>query len=144
MKKIVATVAITGMAVLGVVGSAAGATDRGVKPATVVGNPTCKDIAGLTYSVEVKFAAPVNCATALGVHIFVDGNTVGWYVLPDIPGETPHILVMRVIVKGGPNANVYTYGAVAGNPDFSDGGLVPPTNPKTKQPYPLGSVTFCY
>jgi hypothetical protein len=126
----VVAVAATGLVI--VAASAAGSY-RGIEPVLVAGNPGCKDLAGLSYSAEVKFVSPVNGMSAGGIHLFVEESGVGWYVLLN---EN----VRAVIVKGGTNANVYRYPGG----DFSDGSLVPPRNPKNGSLYGLGSVTFCY
>jgi hypothetical protein len=135
MRKFATKVVLATAAALIVVGVAAGATYRGIEPITIAGNPTCSNVPGLTFTSQVKFATPINGASAGGVHIFVDGNTVGWYTLGGAP------LIKTVIVKGGSAANVYRYPAFD---DFSDSGLLPPLNPKTGNVYGLGSVTFCY
>ncbi len=49
--------------------------------------------------------------------------------------------VDAVIVKGGPNANVYLY---SGSSDFSDQGLTAPINPATGEPYAVSHITFCF
>jgi hypothetical protein len=67
------------------------------------------------------------------MHFVLDENGVGWFVLFN---EN----VRAVIVKGGPNANVYRYPGG----DFSDGSLSTPLNPKNGKPYGPGSVTFCF
>ena len=133
MKKRAAKAAITAAALV-VVGVAAGASYRGIVPVTMAGNPACRDVPGLSFSSQVKFSPALNGASAGGVHIFVDGNTVGWYTLGDV-------LVKAAIVKGGANANLYRY---PGTVDFSDGTLLPPLNPKTGRVYGLDGVTFCY
>jgi hypothetical protein len=135
MRKFATKVVLMTAAALIVVGVAAGATYRGIEPITIAGNPTCSNVPGLTFTSQVKFAAPINGASAGGVYLFVDGNTVGWYTLGGAP------LIKAVIVKGGPSANVYKYPAFD---DFSDGSLLPPLNPKNGNVYTLGSVTFCY
>ena len=132
MRKLAVKAAIIAAALV-VAGVAAGATYRGVEPILIAANPACRDVPGLSFTKQVKFSTPINGASAGGVYIFVDGNTVGWYTLGDI-------LVKAVIVKGGTDANVYKYPAF----DYSDGTLLPPLNPKTGKVYDLGTVTFCY
>jgi hypothetical protein len=133
MRKRAVRVGVTAAALV-VAGVAAGASYRGIQPFTIAGNPTCRDVPGLSFSSQVKFSPALNGASAGGVHIFVDGNKVGWYTLGDV-------LVKAAIVKGGANANVYRY---PGTDDFSDGTLLPPLNSKTGRAYDLGGVTFCY
>jgi hypothetical protein len=132
MRKLV--LALVAATVLVVAGVSAGATYRGVEATVLTGNAGCADVSGLSYKTQIKFTSPVNGSSAGGVYLFVDGNNVGWYTLGDI-------LLKAVLVKGGPNTNAYRYPAFQ---DYSDGFLVPPTNPKTKKPYDLGSVTVCY
>lgn len=49
-------------------------------------------------------------------------------------------VVGAVVAKGGVQANAYLYEGG----EVSDGGLNPPTNPVTGNPYGLGHVTFCW
>jgi hypothetical protein len=125
---------VVALAALVLAGIATGASYRGYVPVVISGNPGCADVPNLSFTTQVRFSTPVNGATAGGVHITVDGNTLGWYTLGDI-------LVKAVIVKGGPNANLYRYPAID---DYSDGTLLPPVNTKTGSVYSLGSATFCY
>jgi hypothetical protein len=133
MRKFLLPVVAVAAAGLVIVAAGAAGSFRGVEPVVVAGSPGCRDVAGLSYSAEVKFVAPVNGMSAGGIHLFVEESGVGWYVLFN---EN----VRAVIVKGGPNANVYRYPGG----DFSDGLLAPPRNPKNGKPYGLGYVTFCY
>jgi hypothetical protein len=118
-----------------VAGVAAAGSYRGIEPRVIAGNPGCADT-GVSYTTQVKFSSPANGSSAGGIHLFVDGNSLGWYTNGDI-------VVKGVIIKGGPNGNFYSYPdpTVVG---FSDGSLVPPLNTKTKKPYDLGAATFCY
>lgn len=118
-----------------VAGVAAAGSYRGIEPSVVSGNPGCADI-GLSSATQVRFASPANGSSAGGIFLFVDGNSLGWYTNGDI-------VMKAAIVKGGPNANVYSYPdpTVVG---FSDGSLVPPLNTKTHKLYDLGAATFCY
>jgi hypothetical protein len=122
-------------AALVVAGVAAAGSFRGIEPTVVGGNPGCADI-GLSNATQVRFASPANGSSAGGIFLFVDGNSLGWFTNGDI-------VVKAAIVKGGPNANVYSYPdpSVVG---FSDGSLVPPLNTKTHKLYDLGAATFCY
>lgn len=110
-----------------------GGTDNGVNATLVLGNPNC---ASLGYSFGLKPS-------------FTKGNATFSY--PGLPGEsltldsdgtyldwTSTIPVQAVIVKGGPNANVYVY-----NPELmGDGNLSAPIN--GKKPYGLSHVEVCY
>jgi hypothetical protein len=101
-----------------------------VNPVTQPGNATCP--AGTT---ELK-VEPVESGTftdgTLTVTLVVTGNTFSF---------TSNIGVDVVIVKGGPNSNVYDY-----RPGESTGdtGLHAPINPKTGEPFGLSHVSFCY
>jgi hypothetical protein len=100
-----------------------------VTPTQEPGNPQCPD--GTT---ELKIE-PVESGTftdgTLTVTLVVTGNTFDW---------TSNIGVDVVIVKGGPNANVYVYDPEA----TSDTGLHAPINPRTGEPFGLSHVSFCY
>lgn len=48
--------------------------------------------------------------------------------------------IEKVIVKGGPNANVYSYSPAS----TADTDLTTPTNPSNNKPYGLSHVEFCY
>ena len=102
---------------------------------TMSGAVKCSDLSGVG-SGSAKFNVPVNGASANGINIFVNGNSVDWYVLNNAPA------VRAVIVKGGKDTNVYRYPYPAVH--FSDAGLHPPTKEKTGSPYDLGYVEFCY
>ena len=121
-------VATTGLVV---VAAADAATVRGIDPVYVSGNPDCKDL-GVTSAIQAKFDLPANGATDGRVHLVLDLNGVGWYVLNNED-------VDAVIVKGGSGANVYRYPGG----DFSDGVVTTPPN-KGGKPAALSYVTVCY
>ena len=123
-----AAVAATGLVVAA---AAVAATDRGVNPVFVSGNPDCKDL-GVTSAIQAKFDQPANGATDGRVNLLLLSNGVSWYVLNNED-------VDAVIVKGGSGANVYRYPGG----DFSDGRLTTPLN-KGGKPAALGYVTVCY
>jgi hypothetical protein len=133
MRKFLLPVVAVAAAGLIVVTASTAASYRGVEPAIVAGSPGCRDLAGLSYGAEVKFVSPVNGVNAGGMHFVLDENGVGWWVLFNED-------VRAVIVKGGPNANVYRYPEGV----FSDGSMGTPLNPKNGKPYGLSYVTFCY
>jgi hypothetical protein len=146
-----ATVATTGLVVVAAADAATppGQSFRGYTPFQVSGNPDCKDLAGMTLTRQTpdgqtvmgvvptsanqaRFAPPVNGATDGHINLSLNSDPgVGWWVSNDD--------VDTVIVKGGPNANVYIYPGG----DFSDGSLTAPAN-KGGQPAAIGSVTVCY
>jgi hypothetical protein len=101
-----------------------------VAPTFVPGNPTCP--AG-TSSLKIE---PVEAGTysddgfSVTIEIAADG-TLSFVATQGVD---------QVIVKGGPNANVYTYDPEA----TEDSGLITPTNPNNNQPYGYSHVDFCY
>jgi len=132
MRKFVLFAAAVAAASLVVVAAASAATDRGITPFYVSGNPDCKDLAGVSSAVAAKFVLPPNGATDGRVNLLLLPNGVTWYVLQNED-------VDAVIVKGGNGANVYRY--PAGH--FSDGGLTTPLN-KNGKPAALSYVEVCY
>jgi hypothetical protein len=101
------------------------ATDASVPPVKVDGNPKCADY-GLTT--VAKFD-PVVSGTKTGVTLVKhDGEYFGW---------TSTVAVDWVIVKGGPNSNIYKYGIDT----FADDWLHAPIN--GDKPYGLGHVELC-
>jgi hypothetical protein len=107
-----------------------------VDPVLVSGNPSCSDVAPGTTEFKVQ---PVVDGT------FSDGTlTVTIDVRNTADGPvfdfTANIGVDAVIVKGGPNANVYFY-----NPEVtSDTGLHAPVNPQNNTFFGLSHISFCY
>ena len=100
-----------------------------VTPQFVEGNPTCGGD---------KFDPPNN-----GTHNVpgfgsitvsnANGSTFNW---------TSTFGIDSVIVKGGPNANVYTYDPPAES--FGDTGLHAPVNPNNGQFFGLSHIEFCF
>jgi hypothetical protein len=125
-----ASMAAGALLIVGGLPGTAGATH--VTPTQVPGNATCP--AGTT---ELK-VEPVESGTftdgTLTVTLVVTGNTFSF---------TSNIGVDVVIVKGGPNANVYTYDP-PGPESTGDTGLSAPINPKTGVPFGLSHISFCY
>jgi hypothetical protein len=136
MKKILVLVSLVGLVALAAVNASSAATVRGITPFVVSGYPGCSQV-GVTTTESVAFTPPVNGASSNGLFLLVDSSTsFGWYVLPEIR----NIDVRAIIVKGGPNSNVYVYPGG----DYSDGPITAPTNPKNGKPYAVGSATFCF
>ncbi|HEX6206877.1 MAG TPA: DUF5979 domain-containing protein [Actinomycetota bacterium] len=111
-----------------------GATSaNGVTPTFVEGNPSCP--AGTT---ELKVEPP-----AAGQ--YTDGTLIVNMTTSDTPpngsiGWTSNIGIDYVIVKGGPNASLYSY-----SPESTgDSGLTSPFNPNNGQYYGVSHVSFCY
>src|SRR5687767_13626998 len=107
-----------------------------VTPVVVPGNPSCQDQFPGTTEFKIE---PVADGT------YTDGTlTVTIDVRDTADGPvfdfTANIGVDGVIVKGGPNANVYTY-----NPEVtSDTNLNAPVNPDNNQFFGLSHISFCY
>jgi hypothetical protein len=98
-----------------------------VSPVYMEGNPTCEDIG---YDNEFKVDPPAEGSWD-GISITdIDGSLVDW---------SSSFPMGAVIIKGGPNANVYYY-----DTSMEDTDLVTPTNPNNQQPYGLSHVTFCW
>lgn len=89
--------------------------------AVVTGNPSCEG--GLKIE-------PVVDGTYGPVTIDVTGSSFSF---------STDDLVTAVIVKGGPNANIYTYPSPGVS---SDSGLTAPINPNNGRPYGLSHLCF--
>ncbi len=123
-----AGVALSAVAALWLTHGYAGAQD------VVEGNPNCAD---LGIPIELKVEPPATGTYGDGtLEVFVDvnGKFFDWNVT-----ESSQEAVDAVIVKGGPNANVYSYDEAT-----AASGLSAPTNPKTGEPYGLSHISFCY
>jgi hypothetical protein len=120
-----ALAAVCGLIALLLIAPAAHATNASVPPVKVDGNPKCADY-GLTT--VAKFD-PVNSGTQNGVTLTKhDTYYVKW---------TSTVAIDWVIVKGGPNANIYKYAT----DKFGDDWLHAPMN--GRKPYGLSHVEFC-
>ncbi len=117
MARLVALVAATALAVVGV------ATAAHVEPLFVAGNPSCGD--GLLIQ-------PVASGTYGDITITVNDTAQGQTF-----DFTSTSLVQSIVVKGGPNANVYTYVAPGVS---SDTGLHSPLNAKNGKYYGLSHL----
>jgi len=119
--RILAIAGSTLVASLAFTGVAAATTS----PAFAEGNPGCA--AGMT---EVKIEpVPQGFTRFAGGSITVDDRTFDW---------TTDAGVDTVIVKGGPNANVYDVADATSGTDFQA-----PLNPSSGQPYGLSHISFC-
>ena len=106
-----------------------------VSPTAVAGNPPCP-----TGTQELKLENNLGDGTytssdgALKVTISdYDGTYFDW---------ASNIGVDQVIVKGGPNGNVYVYDPPAESK--GDDELSSPINPSTGKPYGISHISFCY
>jgi hypothetical protein len=107
---------------------------RGVQPIVVSGNPTCADVAPGT--VELKIQPVVPGAFSDGTLEFTitsvfDNRFFDW---------ASNIGVDVVVVKGGPNGNIYAYSPEA----TRDGSLHAPINHQNNKPHGLSHVSVCY
>lgn len=128
---------VVGLTVVLVSALSVGSAGAAPVPNLVDGNPKCADIdggAGWSSTSQI---------TASGSYSASD-NSFSVDVTYQLPlsfsvtsGE-----VNAVIVKGGPNANVYFYAPPLAAPG-SDSGLTTPTNPSNDEPYGLSHVEFC-
>jgi hypothetical protein len=103
-----------------------------VAPTYMAGNPSCSDLGYKGIKVDPPTSGTYSNGL-LSVTMTADGFYVDW---------TSNKGLVAVIVKGGPNANVYTY--YPPTLATSDVGLHSPINPSTDQPYGLSHVDFCY
>jgi hypothetical protein len=103
----------------------------------VPGNPTCQD-RGFAYGFKIDpptsdtfHIDPFNTVT-----VTINGPFVTW---------SSTLGMDAVIVKGGPNANVYVYQPNPTDPEGLQGqGLSAPINPNNGQPYGLSHIDFCF
>ena len=121
-------IAILAMAMLMVVATAAVASANHVRP--VVTEITKPADGGWSCEGGIKIE-PVESGTYGGITITVhDDKTFDF--------STSGVLVTSVIVKGGPNANLYSYGS----PTRGDTGLHAPENDKNGKYYGLSHLCF--
>lgn len=99
------------------------------------GNVSCSQLGYNSGSTRNNYNADNNSfadAWPAGISVTVTDDTyVAW---------TSTFGIGAVIVKGGPNANVYTYNPAS----MADLGLASPFNSNSEQPYGLSNLTFCY
>lgn len=111
-------------AVLAIFGATLSASAGHVAPTLLSGNPSCDG--GLKIE-------PVASGTYGPITIAVHGSSFDF--------TANGVLVTSVIVKGGPNANLYTYPAPGVDQDT---GLTAPTNPNNGKPYGLSHLCFFF
>lgn len=116
-------------AVLAMLGIALSASATHVEPTLLTGNPTCEG--GLKIEPVVSGTYPAPPASP-SVTIVVSGSSFSF--------TANGTLVTSVIVKGGPDANLYDYGTGVS----SDTGLTAPNNPKSNRPYGLSHLCFFF
>jgi hypothetical protein len=129
-RRVVAPFAVAGA--LFIVPAAASAAS--VEPVFHDGNPTCAD---LGYNHGLKFDPPAaGSLSADGVTVDVSLDSDGFGTLVDWTASAP---IDAVIVKGGSNANAYTYPGESSG----DNGLHTPFNGPDKY-FGLSHVDFCW
>jgi hypothetical protein len=124
-----------------------------VTPVTIDGNPKCGEVNYIGFKVE---SSDFDVPTVTGTY-YLDGThyvTIETYCVnsglmkidcgseydPNAFDWTSNFPVDAVIVKGGPNANMYVYDPAS----TGDTLLTPPINDLTETPYGLSHVEFCY
>jgi len=108
---------------------------NGVQPVLFAGNPDCGNL-GYDFGWKPQPEPPPS-----GSYAFPDGiNTLDLSSDGTYFGWTSTLGLDAVIVKGGPNANVYTYVPE----ETSDTLLHAPINPNNDQPYAISHIEVCY
>lgn len=117
--------------------AAGGPSGAGIQPVEVTGNLESKDCPAGTFGYTIQGGD-----LATNPHVF-DGfsvtTTTSTTALGQVVAFSANMGVDVVFVKGGPNANVYTY-----SPErASDTGLHAPVNPMNGRYHDISHVTFC-
>lgn len=104
------------------------------------GNITCDEVASVTgcsfdYSVKINYSSGSG-GTVGPIKWWTDGVYVTW--------ESSVGVNIAVIVKGGPNANVYFSNCEDCKTTSGSVKLSAPINPNNGKPYGLSNITFCY
>jgi hypothetical protein len=115
---------------------AARADAASVAPVYYAGNPKCTDLDPAYSSLKQDSPSASSDYSLDDAFQHVDFSTDGANKTVDWTSAQG---IDAVIVKGGPNANVYFYDNAT-----SDTGLTTPTNPNNGTPYGLSHVDFCY
>ena len=128
--------AALGVAALIATASVGAARASSVTPTYHAGNVnSCADVAPGTHGIDIQ--SPSGSGT------FDDGTLAGSYTvsgdLTTFAWTSDTVPVNVVVVKGGPDANVYDYGTGA----LGDAGLVSPYNPGANVPA-ISHVLLCY
>ena len=112
-------------------------TAQDVTHVTVAGNPSCS-----VGTVHIK-VEPVVSGTYGKIAVVVTGSSFSWAITDNTAtGLDANV----VIVKGGPNAEVYSYPDAADGLNYFDwdSGLTAPINPNNGKPYGLSHISFCF
>jgi hypothetical protein len=146
MKRIALLAGAAAVAV-GIVAAVAFAGDTGpISPNAesvtyVAGNPQCPN--GLIQGPKIDPGAngtyAINGVNGVMIKNY-DGKTFDWELI----GSALNVYDMAaVVVKGGPNANVYWYDYTGGGLDDEDTGLHSPVNPNNDKYYGISHIQFC-
>jgi hypothetical protein len=104
--------------------------------ATATGNPQCPG--GFAYTLKIEdYDLGVGTYGAIQITAY-DGRHVSWAIAPAYLGIYD---ANMVIVKGGPNAEVYLYNDAD---DDSDSGLTAPWNNNSGKWYGISHIQFCF
>lgn len=124
-------------------------TTLGVQPQGIHGNPTCNDVtAAEDFLFEFKLEPVVSGTFPLAFDGLTGSVTVT--VGSDPQGQvfdfsfTGDFVAATIVVKGGPNANLYDYVAASFAPGASaDTFLHAPVNPNNNRFFGLSHISFC-
>jgi hypothetical protein len=109
---------------------------NGILPFVAAGNPDYSDL-GFTFGFKPQPEPPPT-----GIYTFPDGiNTVTITTDGTFFDWVSTILIDAVIVKGGPDANVFMYNPF---PAFSDTELHAPINTNNNKPFAISHIEFAY
>lgn len=146
MKKIERIIVVSMLVLLACAGIVTAAS---VDPVLILGNPNCDEynyigfkidndaydvppFAGTYYFDSEHFVTLTTSVICTGDDCEeAEENSLDW--ISNFP-------VDAVIVKGGPNANMYVYEPAS----MGDAGLTPPINERTGFPFGLSHIEFCY
>ena len=98
-----------------------------VQPTLIAGNPSCEGGVKIEPVEDGTFAVPGGTITIDVTNSSFDFTANG-------------VTVFQVIVKGGPNANLYDYSGLGGV--TADTGLTAPVNPNNNRPAGLSHLCF--
>jgi len=117
-------------------------TAQGVVHTTVTGNVACS-----VGTVQVKVDPPANGFYANGeIEIYdLTSTSFSWRLVnPTKTAAEGGLDANQVLVKGGPNTEVYQYLPFPPVIHDDDQGLTAPINPNNGRPYGLSHISFCF
>jgi hypothetical protein len=129
-------VALAALMTLSIAGAASAAhTHTANGHETVAGNPKCPGDFAYTLKIE-DYELGVGTYGAIQITMY-DGKYISWAIAP---GYVDTYDANLVIVKGGPNAEIYHYDMW----DDLDHGLTAPMNPNNGKWYGISHIQFCF